>query len=152
MLVGNLYNAGNQQTEPFMNIPTIILTLGCIVFFGTLLVCFVTGRMGHSFEFLLIYVGGGLIVVGALFGITEPKADLKSGVSQDAQVVQTTPIVERLLRGEEVPLVGSTIPQVYATWARDRRLSESDSRKLGDIRRYTIRFNTNDTVQMATNR
>src|SRR3989344_2765846 len=59
--------------------------------------------------------------------------------------------MQRLLRGEEVPLNGSTLPEVYATFARDNNLPESDARKLGDSRRYYLRFDTNDTVT-ATNR
>ena len=69
-----------------------------------------------------------------------------SELSKDAQIVQ------RLLRGEEAPIEHyRTILGLTLTARDELKLPPDIVKKVGDYRRYSIRFNTNDTVTV-TNR
>lgn len=134
--------------------PNISLVLGLALIIAGIIIGVVLFRLvgGGQMKFLGVCVALSGILFGLLV-IIFPHGEKNVATRPNApELSQNMRVVQRLLRGEEVPLVGSTLPEVYATWARDRRLPENDSRKLGDIRRYTIRFNTNDFMQTATNR
>lgn len=87
-----------------------------------------------------------LIGVGGLYTFSCGAYNFGRGTLSDVQSVAPAhqAVVQKLLRGEELPLTDSSLPVIYATFARDSGYSFETAYKIGDIRRYTIRFNTND--------
>jgi len=90
-----------------------------------------------------------LFTVGLLMFATRLNATAQRnppGLSQDAQIVQ------KLLRGEEAPIEHyRTILGLTLTARDELKLPPDIVKKVGDYRRYSIHFNTNDTVTV-TNR
>ncbi len=88
-----------------------------------------------------------LILIGLLAAAYKKNATAQ----RNPLALSQTQAIQRLLCGEEVQIKSGRFAEVYATLARDNNFPESDVRKLGDPRRYYLRFDTNDTI-MATNR
>ena len=65
---------------------------------------------------------------------------------------QSARVVQKLLRGEGVPIEQyTTIPVLAYAAEKELKLPTNVVAKIGDYRRYTLHFNTNDALS-ATNR
>ena len=118
------------------------------VFVGIVLVVVFVFSHGRSSRFGEL-IGWLLVIIGMVGWLTFSYNNAMHRAAHHNDPLKLSPraqFLQKLLSGEEMPLAGSTLPEVYATVARDLKLPESDARKLGDIRRYTIRFNPDDKI------
>jgi len=122
-----------------------IIILFSIIGTGPLLL--MKGLKVKKFSFVTMLVGtlAGLLLV--IIGLNEKNTTAQRnppGLSQDAQVVQ------KLLHGEEVSFESyRTIPVFMYAARKELKLPPGMMEKIGDWRRYTIRFKTNDVLTVT---
>lgn len=101
-----------------------------------------------------LLVGIVVILIGLVFAIVGMHEKKAASVQRVVELSPDAYIVQRLLRGEEVPIWvyhHLAILSFVHTAEKELKLPTEVVKKIGDSRRYTLHFNTNDTV-VATNR